>query len=166
MLVSIILLVISAIIVYLLFVQLVLYIDTGTNEYYVRVKGLMKANIMPHKEELIQIRIRAFFMNFYFYPINKIGTPIKPSTTKKLGIKKKRQLGFRKGLRLLRSFEVKRFYVELDTGNCITNAKLYPLFALLNQKSGNFRINFEGKNQLILHLQNRPIHILKSFINF
>ena len=166
MLVSIILLVISAIIVYLLFVQLVLYIDTGTNEYHVRVKGLMKANIIPHKEELIQIRIRTLFMNFYFYPINKIGTSTKPSVTKKLGNKKKRQLGFRKGLRILRTFEVKRFYIDIDTGNCITNAKLYPLFALLNQKSGNFRINFEGKNQLILHLQNRPIHILKSFINF
>ena len=165
MLVPVILLVISALIAYLLFVQLILYIDTGTNEYYFRAKGLIKANIESHQEELIRIRIQALFMNFYFYPLNTIGTPRKPRVTKKRGTKKKRKMGFRKGLRILRTFEVKRFYVDLDTGNCITNAKLYPLFALLNQTKGDFRLNFEDRNQLILLMQNRPIHILKSIIN-
>jgi hypothetical protein len=159
-------LVISAIIAYLLFVQLILYIDTRTNEYYVRAKGLIKANIEPHPKELIRIRIQTLFMNFYFYPLNKIGRPGKPRTTKKLGVKKKHQMGFRKGLRILRTFKVKRFYVDIDTGNCIMNAKLYPLFALLNRTKGDFRLNFEDRNQLILHMQNRPIHILKSIINF
>ena len=53
----------------------------------------------------------------------------------------------------------------MDTGNCILNAKLYPLFALLNYYTGNFYINFQGRNQLVLLVKNRPIDIIKSLIN-
>lgn len=58
------------------------------------------------------------------------------------------------------------FYLNIDTGDCISNAKLYPLFAFFNYKGGNFNINFEGKNRLALHIQNRPIKIIKTFFNF
>ncbi len=75
-------------------------------------------------------------------------------------------MGFRTGLRLLKSFRIKQFLLNVDTGNCISNAKLYPVFAFLNYRVGGFNINFQGRNQLVLHIQNRPIHIIRSFINF
>ncbi|MGB5434795.1 MAG: hypothetical protein WBM98_02810 [Maribacter sp.] len=146
--------------------DLILFINTGTNEYYIRAKGLMKASLEPHKEELIRIHIQALFMNFYFYPIKKIGASKKQKKTKTKSTKKKGHVSFQKGIRVIRTFKVKRFSVDLDTGDCITNAKLYPVFALLNHHTGNFRLNFEGRNQLLLYMHNRPIHILKSFINF
>ena len=164
--VYIIIFIICLIIVYLLFMDLILFINTGTNEYYIRAKGLLKASLESHKEELIRIHIQALFMNFYFYPIKKIGASKKQKNTKARGTKKKGHVSFQKGIRLIRTFKVKRFYVDIDTGDCIINAKLYPVFALLNHYTGNFRLNFEGRNQLLLYMHNRPIHILKSFIYF
>lgn len=161
-----IILMICLIIVYLLFMDLILFINTGTNEYYIRAKGLIKASLEHHKEELIRIRIQALFMNFYFYPIKKIGASKKRKYTKPRGTKKKGHVPFQNVIRLLRTFKIKHFYVDLDTGDCITNAKLYPVFALLNQYNDNFRLNFEGRNHLLLYMHNRPIRILKTFINF
>ena len=66
---------------------------------------------------------------------------------------------------LVRSFEVKRFSLDIDTGHCITNARLYPVFAFLDFWVGNYRVNFMGRNSIDLHLQNRPYRIIKSFIN-
>ena len=74
-------------------------------------------------------------------------------------------MSFKKMLRLTRTFKVKTFMLNIDSGDAITNAKLYPIFSLLNYRGGNFNINFEGRNQLILQLQNRPIDLIKSFIN-
>ena len=34
------------------------------------------------------------------------------------------------------------------------------------QPADTFQVNFEGKVNMELHLQNRPINIIKSFINF
>ena len=71
----------------------------------------------------------------------------------------------RKLFRVIRSFEVKQFSLDIDTGSCITNAKLFPVFAFLDFWVGNYRVNFEGHNSIVLHIQNRPYRIIKSFIN-
>ena len=151
------------IIVYLLLAPIVLYINTITNQYYLQFKGLAKATFESDKEELVCIRLKVLFLNFSFYPLRKSSSKMKKP--KKAKVKKRRKrIGFRKGLRLLRSFKIKRFLLNMDTGNCITNAKLYPVFAFLNYRIGGFNVNFEGNNQLILHMRNRPIYIIKSFI--
>lgn len=154
-------------IVYLSMIPIVLFIDTKTNEYYIRVKGLVKASIESHKEELIRIKLRLFFLNFYFYPLRNIGSGKNKKIENRTKNKKKTSKGFdiAKSLRMIKSFKVKRFLFDIDTGDCILNAKLYPLFALLNYSVGGFRINFEGKNRMELHICNRPIYLIKSFIN-
>jgi len=68
-------------------------------------------------------------------------------------------------MRFLKSFKVKKLLLNIDTGNCILNAKLYPFFSLLNYQIGNFSINFQGRNRLALEVENRPIDIIKSIIN-
>jgi len=152
-------------ILYLLFVPIDVVIDTAANEYYLKVRGLAKANIESDKEELLRIKLRTFFMNYYFYPLKKKSTSKKKKITKKAVKKRSRISGIQKALRLVRSFKVKQILVDMDTGNCITNAKWYPVFVFLNHELGTFRINYEGKNRMALHMQNRPIHIIKSFIN-
>jgi len=153
-------------IVYVLFAPIDLFIDTSSNQYYVQIKGLAKAQVEGHKEEVLRIKLMTFFMKFYFYPLRK-QLPVKKKKRDKEMVKKKRKgIGLKKGLRLLQSFKIKRLFVEVDTGNYLTNAKLYPLFAFLNYHVGVFRINFEGRSKMALHLRNRPINIIKSFINF
>lgn len=154
------------IVIYLLIMPIVVCIDTLKNQYYIQLWGLAKASIEGHHEKLLRIKLKVTFFNFYFYPL-EYKTPIKKKKTLKRNVKKKRiGVSVEKSIRILKSFKVKKILLDIDTGNCISNAKMYPVFAFLNQYSGNFNINFQGRNQLVLYIQNRPIHILKSFINF
>ncbi|OGS70590.1 MAG: hypothetical protein A3F91_08890 [Flavobacteria bacterium RIFCSPLOWO2_12_FULL_35_11] len=152
---------------YLSMMPIVLFIDTKTNQYYLQVKGLVKASIESHEDELIRIRLKLFFLSFYFYPLRNIVLGNKKKTLKSTVNKKKigKGIDIEKGLRLLKSFKVKRFLFDIDTGDCILNAKLYPLFAMLNYHVGGFSVNFEGRNRVELHIYSRPIYLIKSFMN-
>ncbi len=134
----------------ILMVPVELYIDTAINQYYLQLKGLARASVEEDDEEVIRIRLRAFFRDFYFYPLKNIGV----TKTKKLEKSKvknhKKKVPVRKIVRVLNSFKVKKLFVDIDTGNCISNAKLYPLFTFLDYYHGRFNINFEGRNQLVL----------------
>jgi hypothetical protein len=149
----------------LLLVPIILFIDTNTNQYYIQFKGLAKVSIEANEEEILKIKLKLLFMNFDFYPLTKHKKRNKKThLTKAKSKKKQNRFNLKTGLRLLKTFKVKQFVMAIDTGDCIYNAKLYPVFAFLNYRIGNFNINFVGRNQLVLHLENRPIYILKSFI--
>lgn len=151
-------------VIYLLFARISLFIDTSTNCYFLKLKGICRINVERDETEILKLRLNFFYFNFNFYPF-------RPDQKKRIKAKKKNKksrfsLTFKQAYRLFKSFTIKRFYLDLDTGDCITNAKLYPVFSLLNYKRGHFNINFNGRNKLVLHIQNRPVYIIKSFINF
>ena len=153
-----------SIVIYLLFARISLFIDTSTNRYFIKLQGICSINAERDETEILKLRLHVFFLHFNFYPLG-------PDKKKKIKPKKKKKksrfsLTFKQAYRLVKSFKIKRFYLDLDTGDCITNAKLYPIVSLINYKKGNFNINFNGRNKLVLHIQNRPIYIIKSFINF
>lgn len=158
---------ILVLLIYLLFTPILLFVDTSTNQYYITLKGLAKASLEKHSEELIRIKLTIIFFKYYFYPLKSIRESIKikkPIKRKKRKEKKmKQKFSFNKMVQLLKSFKVKKLLVNLDTNDCITNAKLYPLFALLNNYVGTFSINFQGRNQMVLHIESRPVYIIKSF---
>jgi len=146
----------------LLFVPIQIFIDTDTGKYYVGLKGLAKASFEPDEKELLRVRLKVLFYEHYFYPLTK---PSKPKPTKSKKTKPKRRIKFRKVVRLLKSFEVKRFTLDMDTGDYVVNAKMYPIFVFLNQYVASFHINFEDRNRLVMDIRNRPYRILKTFIN-
>ncbi len=150
----------------LLFIPIEVYFNTITNQYYLRLRGLVKVSMESDEEELLRIRIKVFFRNFHFYPLQKIENVKRKKLEKRVFKKHIKKNNLKILFRLLKSFRVKKMYVNIDTGDCLMNAKLYPLFAFLNYHKGNFNINFEGRNQMVLSIENRPIHIIKSFINF
>ena len=145
----------------LLFAPIQIYIDTDTVKYYVGIKGLAKASLEPDKKELIRVRLKVLFYERCFYPIKKSSKPKLPEKK----AKPHRKIKFGKILRVIKSFEVRRFELDLDTGDYIANAKLYPVFMLLNHYVASFHINFENRNKLLIDIRNRPYRILKSFIN-
>ena len=149
----------------LLLVPVEIYIDTASNQYYLQLKGLARLNLESDTEEVLRVRLRTFFRNFYFYPLKKIGEVNTNKLERPKVKRRKKNIPFRKILRLVNSFKIKKMFVDIDTGNCISNAKLYPVFAFLNHYRKGFNINFEGRNQVVLLIRNRPIHIIKSFIN-
>ncbi|TAI48435.1 hypothetical protein [Flagellimonas allohymeniacidonis] len=155
-------------IVYLLFVPVILYIDTQNNSYFVRLKGLVKASVLADEEEIIKVHFQMGLIHFNLYPLRKRSKKRKKKKEiKKVESKPSKHfpLSYRKAKRLLKSFKLKKIYLDLDTGDFTLNAKLYPVFAFLNHYYGRFHINFQGKNRMVLCLQNRPINIIKVFIN-
>jgi hypothetical protein len=152
-------------VIVLLFTPINLCLDTATNEYYLHYKGFAKASFVAHKEEILRIKLKIFFWKKDIYPIRFLKSRKSKQKSKSKSRKFISGNGFRKGLSVLKSFEIKRLAINIDTGDVVKNAKLYPIFTLLNYKYGSFNINFEGRNQLALYVQNRPIHIIKSFIN-
>lgn len=149
----------------ILLVPVELCINTTSNQYYLQAKGLVRASVEEDHKEVIRIRVRTFFRSFYFYPLRKLGhSEFEELETSKVK-KQRKKVPVRKILRVLNSFKIKILFVDIDTGNCISNAKLYPVFTLFNFYHRGFNINFEGRNQLVLCIHNRPIHIIKSFIN-
>jgi len=153
-----------SIVIYLLFARISLFIDTSTNRCFVNIQGICSVNVEKDETEILKLRMHIFFMDFNFYPLR----PDKKKKTKPEKKKKKSKFLFtiKQAFRLLKSCKIKQLYLDVDTGDCITNAKLYPVFALLNFRKGHCNINFNGRNKLVLHIQNRPINIIKSFINF
>lgn len=147
--------------VLLLLVPITLYIDTASNQYYLKLEGLIKADLEKDETEFLRIRLKVLFTKFYIYPLKKMWTKKREKQIKKAN----KNRSFIKLFKILKTCKVKLFYINIDTGNCILNAKLYPLFALLNYNHINCHINFQERNQLVLLVKNRPIDILKSFIN-
>jgi hypothetical protein len=154
-----------SLVLYLLFLPLEIAINIAKNEYYVRIGGLAKVALEGHEKEFLRIKLNTLFSKFYFYPLRKRKSGAKKVEKKRVG-KVNFRSNFKKGLKILKSCEIKKLIIDIDTGNCIQNAKLYPAFALLDHyNTGTFRVNFEGRVHMILHLQSRPVNILKSFIN-
>lgn len=152
-------------IIYLLFVPLDIVVNIAKNQYFVRIRGLAKVALEGHEKEFLRIKLNTLFTKFYFYPLRRKKKEKKKKIEKSSGKKKNFRSNFKRGLQLLKSFEVKKLLLDIDTGNCIQNAKLYPAFAFLNHYVGTFQVNFEGRVNMVLHLQSRPINIIKSFIN-
>lgn len=167
MLLYILFIVLLGLIIYLLFVPITLFIDTSKNEYFIKITGLAKVNIEADNIEIIRVHLSVLLFNFDFYPLQKRVNTNKNNTKQK--VKKRKRINIstlKRSYRILKSFKVKIFKADIDTGDCILNAKLFPIFALTNFYSGNhINVNFEGRNRVLLLIKNRPIHIIKSFIN-
>ncbi len=150
--------------IYLLFAPLVLFVDTEDNTYFVELKGLARASFEPDRLEVVKIKLRITFMNFDFYPL-RISHHAKKEKVREKKPAKRHKIGLKKVVALLRSFNVKKLYLNLDTGDFVLNAKLFPIFNFLDYRVGRFNINFLGKNRMVFIASNRAINIIKVFIN-
>jgi hypothetical protein len=149
----------------LLLVPITICLDTTSNQYYIELQGLIKADFERHDVEVFRVGLKIFFIKFYIYPLKRKRLNKQKKDKEKGLAKAKKHLSIIKIFKILKTFKVTHFFANIDTGNYVLNAKLYPLFALLNYNNGNFHINFIEINQLVIHIKNRPIYILKSFIN-
>ncbi len=158
------LLLLISFLVYLLVLPVDIVINTNADQYYMRLGGLGRAEVIGNPDYIVGVRFRNAIGSYHFYPLKKR----KKSSPKKQKKKSRFRMGrspVRTAYRLLRSFEVRKLSLDIDSGNCITNARIYPVFALWNFLGGDFNINFFGRNSAEIHLRNRPYRIIKSFIN-
>lgn len=165
MLLTIIILLFLSLILYVLLMPVILVVDTNNEQYYVQMKGVARADVIMDDKEIFIIKLKLFFLKFYIHPL-KAKKEKKAEITKAVKVDKKtKTLSFKTVIRIMKSFKVKEFYINIDTGDCITNSKLYPVFSFLNYQFGGFHINYKGQNALVLAVENRPIRIIKSFFN-
>lgn len=165
MLLTIIILLFLSLILYVLLMPMILVVDTNNEQYYIQMKGVARADVIMDDKEIFIIKLKLFFLKFYIHPL-KTKKEKKSEITKAVKVDKKtKKLSFKTVIRIMKSFKVKKFYINIDTGDCITNSKLYPVFSFLNYQFGGFHINYKGQNALVLALENRPIRIIKSFFN-
>ena len=150
--------------VYLLLMPLELCIDSYQGKYYFQMGFLARVSVEKDPVEFLRLHLRVLFMNFFWRPsdFRRWGKQKKKSAQKG---GKKRNITLGQGKRLLRSFRVKAFRLELDTGNPVLNARLFPMCFLLGKHGGDVGINFLGRNNILLQIANRPIYILNALIN-
>ena len=143
---------------------IVILIDTTTNTYHLKL-GIATASIEGHEQEMFRVKLRVMPFRLYFYPLRKWKLAKRKKAIKKNVRRYKKRNRLKQSLRILRSFTLEKLHVDLDTGDYILNAQLYPAFTFINQFSGGVHVNFKGRRQVIIKVRNRPIHIIRSIIN-
>lgn len=142
----------------ILFVPIILRIDTRNQQYYLQLKGIVMCSVMW--KDGIRIRVKLPFYSFEIDPIK--------SWPKKKKKKRKRSrssaVPVSRILSVLRSFDVKEFRLDLDTSDVIWNAYLFPVFFFLNSRGIQSRINYNGQNQLVIHIENRLSNMAWAFL--
>ena len=66
--------------------------------------------------------------------------------------------------RSFQAIQIKKFRINWDTNNYITNAYLYPLTHIFAKRKHQFHINFIGKQEVSIHLQARPYRLVWAFL--
>jgi len=154
---------------FLLFAPLQLEISSEGDFVRMGWGGLVQGRLVFMPDELLlNLRILFFRKKIYLLRIKKKKTtePIekkKKKTKKKLSwaIAKKR---FNLFNRILHSFKIRICKINLDTDDYVVNAYLFPVFYSLDRGKHNFSINYEGKIDVRILIENKGIWVLRALI--
>ncbi|MCB0567271.1 MAG: hypothetical protein KDD01_23125 [Phaeodactylibacter sp.] len=148
--------VLLALVVWVLIAPLSLKADTYRNEYYLSWGGIGKAELISVADEIV-IRLRIAFWKKDFYPLHPSTAREKKKPKPKEEKKRKSQqtFPFRRAIKALKSFSIKYFRLEVDTDDFIWNAYLWPVVYWIEPLRRHVTVNFQGKNECRLLIQNR-----------
>lgn len=148
---------------WILWAPIRLEIDSDAGVFGLEWYGLCRVQWLP-TEALDQLRLNVLFLQWPIRLGSSETTPPKPEKkpkvqqVKKPAGRKKMSLKqmFRLGRNLLGTFRVRRFHLVWDSDDFIWNARAYPVAQLLNSRGyGRIEINFMGRRELALILENR-----------
>jgi hypothetical protein len=147
---------------YLLFAPFYVEINSLTGLYGMRFHQLATVRLSVKDGSLIM----DVYIDGWEKRIDLLTQPARK--TEKLSAKKRRKslkISFSLVKDLLCSFKVNQCYLNIDTGNTLLNGMIYPLFywvgKYFNKPVG---INFLGKNEFIVEIENTFASILKTII--
>lgn len=162
---------------WILFARLIFYVDTVTSEYYVSFGNQIKMDLF-FMDGFPMLRAKIFF-------IQKEIDPLEPNTKKKKKKKekkekdkkektKKREIVDKPGLaktairqikKIIKTFNVKKFHLNIDTNDFIYNSYLAGLFSAINRGNLLLQTNYTGDFFLKINIQNRIVNILMPLIS-
>ncbi|WP_146090662.1 hypothetical protein [Aureitalea marina] len=133
------------------------------------IPGLLKAELVEDKQELIICRLSVLGWLFNFYPLRQLGKRKPKDQHREKNKRKKKGFGWKPSRNqinaLLKAITLKELRIDLDTGNWVTNAKLYPVFWWMNRIKGEWQVNFEHHNAIRLRLRTQPYRLIKAMFN-
>lgn len=156
----------AALLAYLLTAPLRLEIDTSKGVLRVRFHALAGARLNATGNSLVlQWNILGIHKDLDLLSI--LTEQKKDSDRARLEKRRKNSpsIPFRKILAIIRSFKVRKFSLYIDTGDMELNGQLFPLLA----GAGWFihrdmRINFNGKNELVLDIENNALRVMRAYL--
>ncbi len=167
--VSILLLLLGLFLLSLLLNPFILHLDTRRDIYSLRWWGMASARVTGSDlGPVLRIWVlgwrKQFFLLHLLRPSRQAEKKKPEKKKKKSAWKRPRWLTLRLGLRLLRTFRVKKFQLTLDTGDFARNAYWWPVFYTLSHRKGDLSINFQGNNELVLVMSNRLWNVAWVFL--
>ncbi len=134
-----------------------LTVDTNKSNYMAGIKGVVQVAFEPEDftGTLLLPFLRLKFRRKLQFPAKKEGSA---KVRKKSGERRSLNLEtFTLIARLWSTFNCKRLWINVDTGDFSTNAQLIPILQLLSAGNVRLTINFQGLVSLELSIENRLI---------
>lgn len=157
----------------LLLTRIQLILNTDRSDYRLRIGSLANARVRYVEEGDLELTARLVFWNWklsFMSLLTGQGHKQQQQVSLQSGnkkIKSKRRVPRRmltKGWRLMRSFKVRKWYLNVDTDDVIANAYLYPFFFWLSRGKAKWKINYEGRVDVDILIENRIGRMLYCFI--
>lgn len=163
---SIFLLFLLAVVLWLLLTPIVLTIDTNRSVYSLQMSRWVKLNLLSRNDLLLLIVHLPFFRKEYDLIEWWMQTAQNPKKNKEKPERRKKTETGRFGRKvrrnfvgIFRSFDISRFYLNIDSNNYFLNGMLYPWFYLANRFGLNISCNFKSQNELVLVVRNSLIRL-------
>lgn len=145
---------------WLIFTPITLFIDSYQDKYLLKMRGVGTAKLaVTNQNILVLIKIAWWTKKINLSAFEK-AKPRKEKPTRKKRKKAKPKFPIAKVIELIKTFNVKRIRLDLDTDHYLLNAYLFPIFYFLNTPDRSVRINFMGSNECQLEVSNRIAKIL------
>lgn len=156
---------------FLLFAPLRLCLNSRQQRYQISWAPLAVAQVIPAEDDL-WIRVRILFWQRQWLltrlmllaesrgkerPKQKKAPAPKPEK------KAKTSFSWKTIKRLLASFRIHRFRIDLDTGDYLVNSWLFPLLYFIQTPRYGIRINYLGRTDIDLEIENSGFRLLRAF---
>jgi hypothetical protein len=158
---------------YVLLAPMRLFIHTENDEIGVSLGAVIKGELIWNEGEggpIIDLRLPFLRRRIYLLSWAEFQTPNGTDSNlirdeqKRKKSSKKQVLPLHKMLAVVKSCKVREFQLNLDTDDFCLNAQLFPVFYLASLRGTQVDINFCGKNNLDLVIENRLFNMILHFI--
>ena len=144
-----------------------LHVHSLSKELYANVWNIFIAKVLFIQSELA-IQFSLFSWKWVFYPFRRQGKERQKSPKKRSSGKKKwgraSFLTVDRLKKILSSFKVREFDLDIDTRDVVWNAYLYPVSVFLLHRGYPIRVNYQNHFHLDLVIENRLGSLLKALI--
>jgi hypothetical protein len=150
---------------FLLFVPIRLELNTRTASYRAWIAGLAGIELLTEPEMHFRLRMLGFSKDFDPFASKKAHLKRRRSGTRRKNARRLHSWKWiRKGLQVVRSFRLERFYLDVDANDYVANALLVPILARLAGKNVQCRINFNSEIELQILVSNNLARALFAFV--